>query len=203
MTNRDERFKQEGMPKDWRQELVELHPEMFVRTYRGVPFAPGHPFTCGDGWREIVTRFVERLSTAASGYTVLVTQIREAHGRLAIHWRAEAAIPASIERAIEEAIALAQARSACSCIDCGAKASLFSSGGRLHTACRDHAQGVPVPVPPGMENLHVVRKFFGDGSSIIECRRYDRFHDRFVDIDPNSAGVRSWHEILAHVADPS
>lgn len=194
MTDRDERFKQEAMPRNWQQELVELHPEVFLRTYRGVPFAPGHPFACGDGWREVVTRLVERVSTAASGYAVLFTEIRESRGRLTIHWRTEVAIPESVERALEEAIALAQARSACSCIDCGAKASLFSSGGRLYTACPDHAKGVPVSVRTGMEDLHIFRG--RDDSHTLACVRYDWDHDQFVEVDPASKGVADWYELL-------
>jgi hypothetical protein len=190
------------MTKTWQQDLVDLHPELFVGTFRAVPFSPGHPSTCGDGWRDIVAKLVERVSAAATEYPIQFTQIREVHGRLAIHWRAEAALPKHVEYTIEESIARAEARSACSCMVCGANARLFSSGGQLHTACPNHAQGVPVPVPPGMEDLHIVRAFAGDEFHSVVCRRYDRDRDRFVDIDLSSVGIGHWREILAHVGNP-
>lgn len=173
--------------KTWQQHLVDLHPELFTRMFRGVPFSPGHPSTSGDGWRDIVTKLVERVSAAATGYPVQFTQIRDVHGRLAIHWKAEALLPKHIETTIEEAIALATARSACTCMACGAKARLFSSGGRLIPACPDHAQGVPVPVRTAMDGLHVFQRRIDDFSAIV-CVRYDFDNDQFVDVGPNLAG---------------
>jgi hypothetical protein len=174
--------------KTWQQHLVDLHPELFIRTYRGVPFSPGHPSTCGDGWRDVVASLVERVSAAARGYPIQFIQIREEHGRLAIHWTAEAALPKHVERTIEEAIALATARSTCSCAVCGAKARLFSSGGRLIPACPDHARGVPVPARTGMEGLHIFQRRVND-SSAIACVRYDWDHDQFIDVDPSLVSV--------------
>lgn len=127
------------MTKTWHQQLVDLHPDLFVRTFRGVPVASGYP-TCGDGWREIVTKLAERVSAAAVGYPVHFTQILERYGRLSIYWKAEANPPSRVEHAIDEAIELAEARSACTCVNCGAKGHLFSNG-----SCPDHARGVPVP----------------------------------------------------------
>jgi hypothetical protein len=177
--NGDISLRRPAIMQSWQQELVQLHPEMFVRTYRGVPFAPGHPSSCSDGWHDVIAKLVKRVSAAATGYPILFTEIGEARGRLRIHWRAEAALPKYVEHRIEEAVALAEARAACTCMACGANARLFSSGGRFHTACPEHAHGVPVPVRPGMENLHIARTFFCDHSR-IECGRYDRIHDRFV-----------------------
>lgn len=190
------------MTKTWQQQLVDLHPELFVRTFRGVTFAPGYPTCCGDGWCDILTKLVERVSAAAVGCPIYFTQILERHGRLLVYWRAEASLPKHIERTIEEAIALAEARSACSCLICGGNARLFSNAGRLVAVCPDHAQGAQVPVRPGWENLHIVRRFVGDDFSTIECRRYDRAQDRFIEIDPGWVGMGHWHEILVHLSNP-
>src|SRR5690349_20034109 len=100
---------------NWRQDLVELYPRIFLRKYRGVPYSPGFPSTCKDGWHDLVAKLVERESVAAEGYSILFTEIREAHGRLTVHWKAEAEVPRRAEQTIEEAIALARARAACSC----------------------------------------------------------------------------------------
>jgi hypothetical protein len=190
------------LTKTWHQQLVDLHPELFVRTFRGVTFAPGYP-SCGDGWCDIVTKLVERVSAAAAGYpTIHFTQILERYGRLSIYWKAEANLPNGVEHAIDEAIELAEARSACSCVACGANARLFSNAGRLVTVCPDHARGVPAAIPHGLENLHIVRTFVGDNIQSLACRRYDRVHDQFVDFDPSSVGMGHWHEILAHLGNP-
>jgi hypothetical protein len=140
------------MTRTWQQNLVDQHPELFIRTYRGVPFSPGYP-VAGDGWREIVTSLVERVSAAAEGYPIHFVQICERHGRLRVHWKAEANVPKRLEHTIEEAVTRAEARSIYSCLACGAKARLFSSGGRLIPACPDHARGVPVPVRTAIEGL--------------------------------------------------
>jgi hypothetical protein len=180
--------------KTWQQDLVDLHPELFIRSFRNVPFCPGYP-VAGDGWREIISSLVERVSAAAVGYPIHFVQICERHGRLTVYWRAEASIPRRVEHAIEEAIARAEARSACSCARCGATGHLFSCGSRLFTACPNHARGVPVSMRPGTENLHIVLAG-GDDSRVIACRRYDRARDQFVDVDPSSIGIDHWHEIL-------
>ncbi|OKO85378.1 hypothetical protein [Bradyrhizobium sp. AS23.2] len=179
--------------KTWSQELVDRYPEVLVRKLRGVPFAAGYP-QCNTGWRDIVTNLVARVSAAAVGYSVQLTEIQERHGRLIIYWKAETALPIRVERAIADAIALAEARAACSCTVCGASARLFSDAGQLLTACTKHARGIPVRVRPGAENLHIVRTFVGDGvGGVIGCQRYDRVHDRFTDSD--LIGADDWHEI--------
>jgi hypothetical protein len=174
--------------KTWRQNLVDGHPEVFIRTFRGAPFAPGFP-RCDDGWRDIVTKLVERVSATAAGHPMLFIQILERHGRLRVYWRAEANLPKRLEHVIEEAIARAEARSACSCAACGARAHLYSSGGRLIPACTDHARGVPVPVRTATDGLYIFRRRVND-SSTIACVRYDWDHDQFVDLDPNLGGRR-------------
>jgi hypothetical protein len=176
----------------WQQLLVQKHPHLFKRSLRGLPFSTGYP-VCPDGWREAVTRMVERVSEAATGYSVYFRQISEERGHLWFYWNAKTALPKHVERTIEEAIELSEARSACTCATCGADARLFRLGGRLFTCCGEHARGAPVPVRPGAENLHLVRSYAGDDLLTIKCRRYDRDHDRFVDIDH---AVVNWREIL-------
>ena len=175
--------------KTWQQHLIDLHPELFIRMIRGVPVSPGYPATSGDGWRDLVATLVVRVSTAALRYPIQFTQIREMHGRLAIHWRAEAAVPKHVERAIEEAIALAEARASCSCVTCGAKARLFSSRrGQLILACPNHARGTPVPARPGLENVHIFRRRARDSSTLAYVR-YDWDNDQLVDVDANLVSI--------------
>jgi hypothetical protein len=168
----------------WQQILVESHPELFVRTFRGLLFAPGYP-VCPVGWQDIVKRLVERVSAASSGYPVHFTRIQEEYGVLRVHWRARAEPPIQVERAIDEAVALASARSACTCGTCGATGRLFCHGSRLLTACTEHAQGVPVPTSPGLEDVHIVRAVIG-GRSTVAFRRYDWITDSFVELSSES-----------------
>jgi hypothetical protein len=172
--------------ESWQEKLVSHHKEVFLRSFRGVPFAPGFP-TCPDGWREIVATLVQRVAVAAVGYPVHFSEISEKYGALRVYWAAEARLPERMERTIEHAVALAEARSQCTCASCGAEGRLVSSGGWLFTACSQHARGAPVPVQWGMENLHIVR---GSGDGIITCQRYDRANDRLVDVDPRDLGRR-------------
>jgi hypothetical protein len=163
----------------WRQLLVQEYPHLFMRSFRGTPFAPGYP-SCPDGWREIVVRVVKRVSEAAAGYPIHFCQVSAQYGRLSIYWKAEAALPYRVERAIEYSVALAEARAACSCAICGSAGRLFSDGGWLTTACPEHACGERVRMRPDLEGVYIVR-----GSDGAACRRYDRKLDAFVEADPS------------------
>ncbi|MFG3593054.1 hypothetical protein [Bradyrhizobium sp. RDI18] len=170
-------------PKRWEQMLVQMYPSLFVRSFHGAPFAPGYPI-CGPGWRDIVVKLVERISQAAANYPIRFIQISEKWGRLQIYWTSKASLPQEVEQAVEEAVALAEAASACTCARCGAEARLFSDGGWLLTACAEHARGAPVPTPLGHANAHLVRGYVETDIQIVQCRHYDRTLDAFVDVDP-------------------
>jgi hypothetical protein len=169
----------------WQQMLVDEHPKLFVRSFRNVPFSPGYP-NCSDGWQDIVARLVTRVSRAAHGYSVHFAQIREQYGVLRVHWSTRAELPRGLELGIEEAVALAEARSSCTCTRCGAAGRLFSHGTRLLTVCPKHAEGIPVPVARGhQDGVHAVRVAVS-GTTMIVCRRYDREADAFVECSPPS-----------------
>jgi hypothetical protein len=51
----------------WQEQLIARHPQLFIRSYRGLPFSPGYP-ACPDGWSEIVATVVKRVSKSATGY---------------------------------------------------------------------------------------------------------------------------------------
>jgi hypothetical protein len=167
---------------DWQQLLIARHPRLFMRNFRGLAVAPGFP-VCPDGWREIVTTMVERVSAATREYPVQFTGIMQKLGTLRICWVSEATLPTRVERAVDEAVALCEARSACSCATCGAAGVLFCAGGLVLPACPAHAQGEAVPARRGFENVYLVREFTRGDSSVIACRRYDRDRDAFMDVD--------------------
>jgi hypothetical protein len=166
---------------NWQCHIVRNHPQLFMRSYRGLPFAPGYPM-CPDGWREIVARMVNRVARCTHGYPVHFALITHARGSLRVHWETTATIPRRIEHAIDEAIALAEARSQCSCATCGIAGRLHSVSGLLLPACQEHAIGAALPAQTEFENVYLIRLVSEDDTSTIGCREYDRERDAFIDV---------------------
>ncbi|WP_204305909.1 hypothetical protein, partial [Stenotrophomonas maltophilia] len=69
----------------WQAQLIRRYPRLFVRSFRGVAFAPAYP-RCDNGWQDVVTRLVERVAAASSDGTVYFTHIVAEHGALRVHW---------------------------------------------------------------------------------------------------------------------
>jgi hypothetical protein len=171
------------MSDRWKGRLVRQNDKLFVQTFRGVPFAPGYP-QCGDGWREIVSRLVQRFAAASSA--ARFTEIREHHGFLVVIWKSLGPLLPEVELGLEQAVALATARSACTCSRCGGEGRLFSDGVRLATSCASHGKGNPVPVIAGFHDRYLLRSLVEGRSRLIRCR-YDRISDAFVEV-AESAG---------------
>ena len=176
--------------RDWRMELVEGHPRLF-RAPAGKPEAArGYP-TCEEGWRDLLERACVRIEAAlVEGGAFRVLQIKEKFGTLRFYWSGD--MPDAAKAKVEEAIALAVARSACTCEICGVEGQLYNRSGWLATACAEHAKGKPVPVKPGFEKLHIVRTFGPARGQfpIVSFRRYIRDTDSLVDVDPKSLGIK-------------
>jgi hypothetical protein len=173
--------------QDWRIDLVEAHPGLF-QPPAGVPeAAQGYP-ECGDGWRDLLERACARIEAAlAQGGTFRALQIKEKYATLRFYW--SGAPSEEAEARVEEAIDLAEARSACTCEECGEEGRLYRAGGWLMTRCAAHAKGRPVEVKPGLENIHIVERIVGDRARVVTCRRYVRETDSFVEVDPRSLGI--------------
>lgn len=174
----------------WQDALVARYPKIFVLTENGRTCTPGWPVT-GDGWRELIETAARRISeavAAAPPATVTVVQVKQKYGTLRVYWHGND-LSASAEQNVQNAVALAEARSACSCEICGAPGVLHSRGDWLSTACSDHARGEPVPVSPGFENLHIVRAYDAGRYPIASCVRYVRETDSFIEVDPKSLGI--------------
>lgn len=167
----------------WQEELVRRHSRLFVCSLRGHGFSPAYPL-CPDGWCQVVTTLVVRVSETTKGYPVQFCEISERFGRLRIYWKSESTLPNRIERDIADAVALAEARSACTCTICGTVGHpFFSPGGRLRPLCSEHAEGEPMLPCPGATDVHLVRVTTQNKIETIKCRRYDRQLDAFVDLD--------------------
>ncbi|ABE62182.1 hypothetical protein Nham_1358 [Nitrobacter hamburgensis X14] len=173
--------------RDWRIELIEAHPNLFHPQEAHPEQANGYP-TCGDGWRDLLERACVRIERALAdgGGAFRASQIKEKFGGLRFYWHGE--VSSETRSRINEAIALAEARSACTCETCGEEGQLYRHGGIYMTRCAAHAKGQPVPTEPGQENVQVVRRATPGGFRIAP-RRYDRASDTFVDVDPKSLGI--------------
>lgn len=172
----------------WQEALIVRHPRLFLsgsdQTVSGYPFV-------GDGWRDLIERAADRIAgvlAAAPSGSVTIVEIKEKLATLRMYWTG-AGLEQAAEDAIAEAVALAEARSACTCETCGRPGVLHQTGGQLLTACSEHAMGKPVPVMPGWANIHLVRGTRDGKSAILLCRRYDRETNSFVDVDPKSLGI--------------
>jgi hypothetical protein len=168
---------------DWRRELVEAYADLF-RPAGHPPRAPGWPWV-GDGWRDLLERACVRIRAAIRADDAAASfgfsQIKEKFGTLRIY--AEGALSPEVDALVEEAIDLAEARSATTCEVCGEPGRLYG-GGWLTTRCAAHAEDrPPVEVEEGFENLHVERRTVG-GRIIVRRRFYDRDTDSFVEVPP-------------------
>jgi hypothetical protein len=105
----------------WQAQLVGRHLQLFNREFHGLVVAPGFP-SVGDGWQELVRRAVERIAAAVSAApdSLLLTQIKEKFGTLRLSTWPGLGFTDAMDAAVEEAIKLAEARSACTCEQWGA-----------------------------------------------------------------------------------
>lgn len=175
------------MTIDWQRELQERHPRLFRD-----PEPPHHivgSIETAEGWRDVVERACGRIEAALDpDDRVTVSQVKSKFGTLRIYWEGMVENPVT-GHAIEDAIALAEARSACTCETCGEEGRLHYWNGWYRTSCREHAQGGPVARRPGWEGIHIVRGYSEGRVTITFCRRYHRESDTFSEVDPASLGI--------------
>jgi hypothetical protein len=169
----------------WQDGLVARHPRLFHLPAAGPEAAQGYP-NCEQGWQELLELACIRIEAALGG-AFNALQLKQKFGTLRFYWSGD--MPDAAKAKVEEAIALAVARSACTCEVCGKEGWLHNRGGWFATACAEHAQGDPAPVRPGFENLHIVRRLEAGRAQIVTCRRYIRDKDSFVDVDPQTLGI--------------
>jgi hypothetical protein len=174
----------------WQDLLVARHPRLFLSGNDRTSI-PGYPFV-GDGWRDLVERAVDRIAetlAAARSGSVTVTGIKSKYGTLRMYW-CGVGLTQACENAVADAVALADARSACTCETCGEAGTLYRVGRQLLIACREHGSGgAPVPIEPGWENIHLSRGVRGGKTTTLVCVRYVRATDSFIDVDPLAIGI--------------
>lgn len=184
---------------DWRIDLIKAHPNLFHPPTGAPETARGYP-ACGDGWRELLNCACERIAAAlAEGDSFKAVQIQEKSASLRFYWRGR--LSPEAEAKIVNAIALAEARSACTCDECGKEGRLYCNCGVLITRCAIHARGQPVEVAPTEQNVHIVRRVVAGKLRGISCCRYDRGTDTFVDVPPDSLRVEVHGEISSSTCE--
>lgn len=170
--------------RDWRADLVTAYPDLFNPTAGDPPTARGWPWV-SDGWWDLLQRACDRIRRAvqADGGSFEVTQIKEKFGTLRFYW-AGSLSPAAAAR-VEEAIDLAEARSAVTCEICG-EPGLLHGGRWVTTRCAQHAEGRrAIEARPG-DDIHVIERVVGKRRNVLR-RRYDRESDSFVEVEPSGA----------------
>lgn len=170
---------------DWRERLVETYPDLFRSA--DPPRVQGWP-AVGDGWRDLLERACDRIraTVRADGGWFQSTQIKEKFGELRFYWTGTLSPEAAAR--VEDAIKLAEARSARTCEVCGAAGRLYGPIWLL-TRCDTHNEGRrPEPIRSQMENIHFENRLIG-GKREFRCRRYVRETDSFVDVDPKTLPI--------------
>ena len=177
----------ENVKKDWQLRLVEGHPRLFLAKADETRAASGYP-QCGEGWHDLLERCCVRIEAALAGADAFkVEEIKAKYGTLRFYWDGRLSQRAKV--LVEEAVALSEARSVCTCEVCGEVGRLYDDGRWLATACELHAVGAPVEIGSNYENLHIVRSAEKGSFGLLSCRRYDRELDAFIDVDPSSVGI--------------
>ncbi|WP_426532969.1 hypothetical protein [Bradyrhizobium sp. McL0615] len=168
--------------------MIGFYPDLFHPPADQPGTAAAYP-ECGQGWLDVLDRACIRIRAAveADGAPFKFTQIKEKYASLRVDW--DGALSPAATAHVENAIVLAEARSACTCEECGEEGFLHQSGDWLTTRCATHAEGKPVDPRPGFENLHIVRQFAAGRMNAITCRRYNRETDSFTDVDPSELGI--------------
>lgn len=164
------------MNNDWQAALMQRHPHLFGKS--------GRP-DVGRGWLDVLERLLTRLDVIVAfegaGAWIRIVRIKQKFGTLRVYFEQSPVFSAAGMAVAGEMIELAEARSACTCEECGAPGRLYRWGVRVGTRCGDHAKGEPVPVRPGWEGLHV-KTALKDGLLVVSCRRYDQDIDDFDDV---------------------
>jgi hypothetical protein len=169
----------------WQVGFMQAHPRLFEVMYDELEHTPGYPL-CGIGWRDILERLCNRIEHAlADGDRFAFVCLEQKFGTLRLSWKGT--LWDESRARIEQAIALAEARSACTCEICGEVGRLYRHDGVWMTRCPADAKGEPLRIEAGLESFHVTRVIEQHDMRVFLCRRYDRAADAFADIPPEGS----------------
>jgi hypothetical protein len=98
-----------------------------------------------------------------------IVEIETKFGNLHLCWHG-AGLSDQITAVITDAVALAEARAACTCEACGKPGRLFKLNSWFLTACDEHGKGEPAAERRDLESVHVVYRI-ADGEPVPRARR--------------------------------
>ncbi len=174
--------------QNWQIDFMHGHPRLFDVMYDDPAHTPGYPL-CGIGWRDILERLCDWIEHAlADGDRFAFVCLGQKFGTLRLSW-AGTLWDESYAR-IEQAIALAEARSACTCEQCGEEGCLYRHEGVWMTRCPPDAKGEPVRIEAGLESFHVIRVTELRDMRVFFCRPYDRAAVAFAGIPPGDSEIQ-------------
>ncbi len=131
----DEGGRDEGGP--WRAILRE-HADWIEAGHPRSPF-PMFGFEVGPGWAGLLGKLFDDVARIVrpTGRRVVIGQIKEKFGTLRFYWSGP--FDRETSDRIDEAVDLAEFRSACTCEECGARGSLRVARGWYAVRCDEHA----------------------------------------------------------------
>jgi hypothetical protein len=178
-----------NVPTTWQAALLKRYPHLFDATTGCTIHSSGFS-EIGCGWQNLLETAVGRIAVAVVGQpagTLRIGQIKSKYGTLRIYL--DGRVDPCAQARADEAVALACARSACTCEKCGRLGRLYDGDGWLVTSCNEHAVGRPVEVRAVLQNIHIVRGSQDGRAGILTCSRYDRDSDLFTPVAPSALGL--------------
>ena len=180
----------------WQSALLARYPQLFNQEIDGRIITQGYP-SVDDGWRDLVETAIGRIANAvaaAPAGSLQIRQVKEKFATIRIYWSSDRGLTDAMNAAVDEAIELAEARSARTCEICGAPGRQFKFGGWVKSVCEEHGRkGVPSHDIAGPENIHVTIRSI-DGNHVVRARRYVRATDSFEEIDPYTLNLKAEEE---------
>ncbi|RXH24212.1 hypothetical protein XH99_29575 [Bradyrhizobium nanningense] len=164
--------------QSWRIEFMQPHPRLFDFMQDEPKDTFGYPL-CQEGWQDVLERLCGRLEEALrDNETFEFVRIKQKFGILRIGW--EDNVSEETRASIEEALALAAARSSCTCELCGAEGEKYHASEEVIVRCEKHAEGRPILETRANKRLHIVRVVAPTEPPVCILRHYDRKTDSFV-----------------------
>lgn len=119
---------------------------------------------CNEGWRDMLERLCGRLEEALrDNETSEFVRIKQRFGILRVGWEGE--VSEETRARIERALALAEARSSCTCELCGTEGDKYYTSGNVTVRCERHAEGRLIMEARANKRLHLVRVVVPTGAA--------------------------------------
>ncbi|MDE5444399.1 hypothetical protein GWG65_23700 [Bradyrhizobium sp. CSA207] len=128
--------------QNWRIEFMRAHPRLFEFMQDEPKDTFGYPL-CNEGWQDVLERLCGRIEEALrDNETFEFVRIKQKFGILRVDWEGE--VSDRTRARIEEALALAEARSSCTCELCGAEGDKYHATNKVMVPGARHAEGRPM-----------------------------------------------------------